>query len=132
MEIAPKAAYHAKKTAFDQACVSVFDRYNEDYSKGLMVEYVDHNHPLNSMVGADALNKNQLAIVFVSMEKVNPLEIPKFGEIIDPISGKMLKINHLQQSESSEKSLEIPCQVGGKNVIIEVPIYKGVLIAERN
>lgn len=109
-KLKPKVAYHARKTAFDTVCANIFGRYIEDYTKGLMVDFVKSK-------------ENETSVFFVSMDKIENTNFPQIKEVIDR-RGDLRKVIN---KEITKKTMRVACNVSGKDVFVELPIYQGVI-----
>lgn len=126
--IEPRVLFHAKKSAFDQFCMSIFGQVPKNYDDNLMVVILDSTHPLN-LLAKNPIKKSQNIHCFVSFEPINSLKFPRYAHLLNTQDGF---IGSIEDLELFSQEYLVPVVVAGQDVKVLVKLYLGGILTEKS
>lgn len=121
-----RLAHHAKKTAFDQMCLLVFGQTVVDYDKMRLVEEIDSNHQINTLMEIK-VKKNQMLFGYVD---VNPLTVPKFPRFAALMSSRKGISGSVEEIIHQHQELVVEVVIAGENIKVKVPVWYGAVVTK--
>lgn len=122
----PRLAFHAKKTALDQVCLSLFKDHSANYDELFYLHTLNVKSGLNELV-KNPLKKDEIAFILVNMNDMDGLIFPKFIELMDYKTGSTCYVKEMKQERIKQK---VACTVANNKIFVNTDVSLAVILTD--